>query len=205
MCRSATVSSLCTIQHKSTQQTAPIRNCFLSARFGTYPFRHSSVSHQPLCSASTAESSFRRIISSLMKTLTLKKGSAVELRASTRVGCKLHRPPRPRRTRAFPAVASSTCEAAPDRWPCKLPYRAGLTPFCKMEIACFTTSNSSTRNFCHAWNSENFVWHDSINDPKYFSSATFLASVSRFLCASKSRSSANCTFAATRSAARNFA
>ena len=127
------------------------------------PIRSAEAEHDtnPLWSASTAES-FRRTISSLMKTLSLTMGSAAKLPASTRVGCGPCRPSRPKkRHKSFLQLPHQHA---------KLHQMAGPESFffvrARQRSARWRWLALATPIPNLASNTEYFLGHKSVNDPE---------------------------------------
>mmetsp|Transcript_40767 Transcript_40767/g.95747 ORF Transcript_40767/g.95747 Transcript_40767/m.95747 type:complete len:242 (-) Transcript_40767:834-1559(-) len=162
----------------STAAVFSLRVCSLVA---------SSVSHHPLCSASSLASSIKRTISSLIIFLTFSKGSS-----ATRLA-------RSERTRLFNLLARPcrklaallcwllkglplTCTRAvvflamkDGKYLSALPETASLD---KILMASAIASSSSVRNCCLASKSLAFCLHVAVRSARYFSSSFLVVVVS---------------------------
>mmetsp|Transcript_96739 Transcript_96739/g.224261 ORF Transcript_96739/g.224261 Transcript_96739/m.224261 type:complete len:215 (+) Transcript_96739:515-1159(+) len=148
----------------------------------------SSVSHQPLCSASSLASSIKRTRRSLIIFFTLRKGSSStrDARAeSTRLSSSPARSRRywAARTRERLSSVDSERSAANEVPRCAragrcfsaLPDNASLL---MISMAFPIAASSSARNCCLASKSEAFFEHVAKRSERYFSSAAFVAEVS---------------------------
>mmetsp|Transcript_89121 Transcript_89121/g.174392 ORF Transcript_89121/g.174392 Transcript_89121/m.174392 type:complete len:259 (-) Transcript_89121:574-1350(-) len=162
----------------------------------------SSVSHQPLCSASSFASSIKRTMRSLIIFFTFAKGSSATRTARAERTRLFKLSPLARRnsaTRSCGAIALpalNCAKAAPlpctndGRYFSAFPFTALLD---KISIAFSMASISSARSCCRDSKSDAFCSHVAVSSDRYFSSATFVVVVS---CRSPSASALACNFLA---------
>mmetsp|Transcript_52197 Transcript_52197/g.114184 ORF Transcript_52197/g.114184 Transcript_52197/m.114184 type:complete len:266 (+) Transcript_52197:667-1464(+) len=147
-------------------------------------FVESSVSHQPLCSASSLASSMRRTMRSLIIFFTLVKGSAAtrcEARARTRLLSCVARPSRKAAMRAcrglwleLRSCARAVACTSAGRCLSPEPATASLD---MMSMALLTASSSSARSFWRLSKSADFWAQRALVSSRYFSSSALSASV----------------------------
>mmetsp|Transcript_96733 Transcript_96733/g.224239 ORF Transcript_96733/g.224239 Transcript_96733/m.224239 type:complete len:206 (-) Transcript_96733:289-906(-) len=162
----------------------------------------SSVSHQPLCSASSLASSMRRTSRSLIIFLTLRKGSSATRPANAESTRLLN-------CRALNAKYSAAFAWAPF-WRSERRAASAVAFFCTMDgkyfsafpdtaalerisIALAIATSSSARSCCRDSKSAAFCSQVAVRSARYFLSASYVVIVS---CRSPSASAFACSFLA---------
>mmetsp|Transcript_29540 Transcript_29540/g.84862 ORF Transcript_29540/g.84862 Transcript_29540/m.84862 type:complete len:258 (-) Transcript_29540:730-1503(-) len=146
----------------------------------------SSVSHQPLCSASSLASSMRRVRRSLIIFFTLRKGSSATRPASierTRLLRSRARACRYEaaldwtslRRSALRAASDAACCAREGRCLSALPDTASLE---MISMALLRATSSSERSCCRATKSVAFCSHVAVSSLRYCTSALLVVVVS---------------------------
>mmetsp|Transcript_75358 Transcript_75358/g.190586 ORF Transcript_75358/g.190586 Transcript_75358/m.190586 type:complete len:255 (-) Transcript_75358:774-1538(-) len=155
--------------------------------FRVCSFVESSVSHQPLCSASSFASSMRRTMRSLIIFFALAKGSSATRTASAESTRLLRCRPWTRRNSATRCWGTSAAEdrncakedpafcAKDGKYFSAFPLTASLD---KISMAFWIASISSARNCCRDSKSEAFCWQVAVKSARYFSSASIVVVVS---------------------------
>mmetsp|Transcript_94466 Transcript_94466/g.262844 ORF Transcript_94466/g.262844 Transcript_94466/m.262844 type:complete len:256 (-) Transcript_94466:488-1255(-) len=153
--------------------------------FRVCSFVASSVSHQPLCSASSLASSISRTRRSLIIFLTLTKGSSAMRPAaaeSTRLSSVRARPSRKRAARSCAPLCISDRSAASEEppWSRVGRYFPALPETSSLEMismALVMAASSSARRACRDSKSVAFFSHVAVRSLRYFSSASFVVVV----------------------------